>query len=380
MLESFLNLAPHYALPFIIVISIVVFVHEFGHYWVARRCGVKIEAFSIGFGHELFGWTDTHGTRWKVCWLPLGGYVKMFGDSNAASMPGEGVREMTADEKRVAFFHQTVGKRMAVVVAGPAANYLFAIAVLACLFVFQGMPYTAPTINGLLENSAAAKAGLMKGDHIVAIDGSTIERFEDIKRIVTLNAGTPITIEVERGGAPMNFTLTPEIVTLTDRFGGEHKLGRIGITSDEIKYRQFSPPMAVYRAVLEAWEMTAGTLKAVGQMILGTRGTDELGGPLRIAEMSGHVAQDGVVSLIWFMAVISINLGLINLFPVPLLDGGHLAFYLIEGLRGRPLHDRVQDMGMRVGMALVLSLMVFSTWNDLVHLKVIAYLRGLLFS
>lgn len=380
MLDKLLNFAPHYALPFIAVISIVVFVHEYGHYWVARRCGVKIEAFSIGFGGELFGWNDKRGTRWKVCWLPLGGYVKMFGDGNAASMPGETVNEMTDAEKKVAFYHQSVNKRMAIVVAGPAANYLFAIAVLTVLFIFQGMPYTAPDISGVLENGVAAKAGLMKGDHVVAVDGSQIDRFEDIKRIVALNQGSPMSVDVLRNNAPMTFTLTPEVVTMTDRFGGEHKIGRIGITSDKLDYKKWSPPMAVYHAVDETWNMTTATLKAVGQMILGTRGTEELGGPLRIAEMSGHVAEDGVVSLIWFMGVISINLGFINLFPIPLLDGGHLAFYAIEKLRGRPLHDRIQDMGMRVGMALVLSLMVFSTWNDLVHLKVISYLRGLLFS
>ncbi len=175
----------------------------------------------------------------------------------------------------------------------------------------------------------------------------------------------------------MKFTVTPEIVTMTDRFGGEHKIGRIGITSDELKYEKWSPPMAIKQAVIETWELTTGTLKAVGQMILGMRSADELGGPLRIAELSGHVAKDGIVSLIWFMAVISINLGLINLFPVPLLDGGHLAFYLAEKLRGRPLHDNIQEVGMRVGMILVLTLMVFATWNDLVHLKVISYLRHL---
>lgn len=380
MLDHILNSVPHYALPFIFVISIVVFVHEFGHYWVARRCGVKIDAFSIGFGREIFGWTDKSGTRWKVCWLPLGGYVKMFGDSNPASMPGEAVKTMTDDEKRVAFFHQSVNKRMAIVVAGPAFNYLFAIVVLSVLFMFQGMPYTAPDVSSVVEKSVAAKAGLMKGDHVVSIDGTTIERFEDIRRVVALNEGTPVKVEILRNKEPMSFTMTPEIVTMTDRFGGEHKVGRIGITSDELKYMDLSPPMAIYHAVDETWNLTTSTLKAVGQMILGTRGTDELGGPLRIAEMSGHVAQDGIVSLIWFMGVISVNLGFVNLFPVPLLDGGHLAFYAIEKLRGRPLHDRIQDMGMRVGMALVLSLMVFSTWNDLVHLKVISYLRGLLFS
>jgi regulator of sigma E protease len=270
---------------------------------------------------------------------------------------------------------------MAVVIAGPAFNYIFAIIVLAFFFMFQGMPFTPPDISTVIENGAAAKAGLQKGDHVVMLDGEKIDRFEDIQRIVSLNAGTPVPMQVTRAGQPLTVTLTPEIVTITDHFGGDHRSGRIGITSDQVKdYQKLNPASAVYHAVGQTWEITSGTLKAIGQMILGTRGTEELGGPLRIAEMSGHFAEDGIVSLIWFMAVISINLGFINLFPIPLLDGGHLLFYTCEALTGRPLNERVQDVGMRIGMVLVLCLMVFSTWNDLVHLKVISYLRTLLFS
>ena len=347
---------------------------------MAKRCGVKIEAFSIGFGQEIFGWTDKAGTRWKVCWLPLGGYVKMFGDANPASMPGDGVKTMTEAEKKVSFFYQNVNKRMAIVVAGPATNYIFAIIVLAVLFAFNGQPYTAPDISSVKEGSAAAHAGLMKGDHVVAIDGDSIQRFEDIKRVVALNEGTPIRMEIDRGGKNITFNLTPDIITMTDRFGGEHKLGQIGITSDELKFRQLSPPQILVQATLQTWQLTTDTLKAIGQIILGARGTEELGGPLRIADMLGHAAQAGFMPWVQLVAFISVNLGLINLFPIPLLDGGHLAFYAIEKIQGRPLHDRIQDIGMRIGMALVLSLMVFSTWNDLVHLKVVSYLRTLLFS
>jgi regulator of sigma E protease len=371
------DLAQHYALPFLVVISVVVFVHEFGHYWVARRCGVKIETFSIGFGHEIFGWTDRRGTRWKVSWLPFGGYVKMFGDGSAASTPDSSVHTMSDEEKRVAFYHQHVDKRMAVVVAGPASNYLFAIVVLAVLFMFQGQPYSPADISSVTDGGVAAKTGLMPGDHVVAVDNYVVDRFEDIKRIVSLNAGTPIPLQITRNGVAMDFTITPEVVSTTDRFGGEHKVGRIGIMSEKLEYKKWPPLKAVKQAVLETWNLTSGTLKAMGQMVMGTRGTEELGGPLRIAELSGHVAEDGVVSLIWFMAVISINLGLINLFPVPLLDGGHLVFYLCERIRGRPLHQNIQEVGARVGVFLVLTLMVFATWNDLVHLKVISYLRGL---
>lgn len=368
---------PHYVLPFAVVIGVVVFVHEFGHYWVARACGVKIEAFSIGFGREIFGWTDRFGTRWKVAWLPLGGYVKMFGDAGPASTPDAAVHAMTEDEKKVAFYHQHVDKRIAVAAAGPAFNYLFAIIVLAVLFIFQGQPTTPPDVGGVVAASAAAKAGIQKGDHVVAVDGQDVTRFEDIKRIVALNAGTPIPVTVARGGQNLTFTLTPDIVSVTDRFGGEHHLGRIGITSGELAYKKLTPLSALRQAALETWSLTGDTLKAIGQMIMGLRGTEELGGPLRIAEMSGHVAEDGAWALVWFMAVISINLGLINLMPVPLLDGGHIAFYLAERVAGRPLHARIQDAGMRIGMLFVVSLMVFATWNDLVHLKVIAWLHGL---
>jgi regulator of sigma E protease len=284
---------------------------------------------------------------------------------------------MTAAEKKVAFFHQSVDKRMAIVAAGPAFNYFFAIIILAFLFMFHGQPYTAPDVNDVVKGSIAAKAGIKVGDHIVSIDNYAVDRFEDVKRIVALNAGTPIPIEVERKGKRHHYTLTPEIVTTKDRFGGEHKVGRIGIVSTKIDYIQQPPLKAVGQAFLETWNLTAGTLQAIGQMVIGERGTEELGGPLRIAEMSGNVAKDGAVTLIWFMAVISINLGLINLFPVPLLDGGHLIFYIAERLRGKPVGEKVMAVGNQIGLVLVLSLMVFATWNDLVHLRVISYLRGL---
>ena len=376
-MEHFVTLAAHYTVPFIIVISVVVFVHEFGHYWVARRCGIKIETFSIGFGREIFGWTDKHGTRWKVSWLPLGGFVRMYGDGSAASTPGGDLHKMTAAEKKVAFYHQHVDKRMAVVIAGPVSNYLFAILVLAGLFIFNGQPYTPAEVSSVIESSAAAKAGIKAGDRVVAIDGQSVDRFEDIKRIVALNAGTPISIEADRAGKHVAFNLTPDIVTMTDNFGGQHKVGRIGIASDKIDYKKQPPLEAVRQSFIETWNLTAGTLRAVGQMLVGMRGTEEIGGPLRIAEMSGNVATEGAVTLIWFMAVISINLGLINLFPIPLLDGGHLVFYLAERLLRRPLSARIQDAGAQFGLVVVTTLMLFATWNDLVHLKVISYLRGL---
>ena len=375
----FLTATAHYAIPFLIVLGVVVFAHEFGHYWVARRCGVLVESFSIGFGREIFGWNDAHGTRWKVSWMPLGGYVKMFGDSDPSSAtPDENVKTMTEDEKKVAFYHQPVGKRAAIVVAGPLANYVFAIIVLAVLFAFNGQPYTAPVVDKIVEDGVAAKAGIKAGDHVLRVDDQAIDSFEDIKRIVAMNLGAPLRMDIERDGAKQTVILTPEVVETTDRLGGEHRMGRIGIASSVLNYRHLSPMESVEQSALETWNMTTATLKGVYQIIIGVRGSEELGGPLRIAEMSGKVAQDGAAALFWFMAIISINLGLINLFPVPLLDGGHLAFYAIEALRGKPLSERAQEYGARAGGALVLALMLFATWNDLVHLRVVSYLRGLL--
>jgi regulator of sigma E protease len=366
----------NYVLPFIIVISVVVFVHEFGHYWVARRCGIRVESFSLGFGRKIFGWKDKHGTEWQVACLPFGGYVKMFGDADPASTPDASVKTMTEEEKKVSFFHQPVNKRMAVIVAGPATNYVFAIIVLAVLFIFQGQPFSLPLIGTVQDNGVAAHAGLLAGDKVVSIDGREIARFEDIKRTIAMNEGTPVSILVDRNGALQTFTLTPEVTVQADRFGGQHRMGKIGIVSGKAGYKKRPVLKAIQQAVVESWNLSADTLKAVGQMIMGTRGSEEIGGPLRIAEMSGQVARDGIWALVWFMAIISINLGLINLFPVPLLDGGHLLFYVFEKLFGRPLTDKTQEIGMRIGLTLVISLMVFATWNDLVHLDVISKIKA----
>jgi regulator of sigma E protease len=374
-MENLLELATQFVIPFIAVISVVVFVHEFGHYWVARRCGVKIETFSIGFGHEIFGWTDKHGTRWKVSWLPLGGYVKMYGDAGPASTPDANVHKMTDAQKKVSFFHQHVDKRIAVIAAGPITNYIFAIIVLAFLFMLSGQPYTPASVSEVVEGSAAQKAGIQPGDRIVMADGQSIDRFEDIKRVVALNAGTPMDVELERGAQHVTLTLTPDIVTVKDNFGNEHRIGQIGIKSNTLERKKQAPLEAVRQAFLETWNLTTGTLKAVGQMIMGIRSTDELGGIVKIAKISGGAAKEGAVSLIWVMAVISINLGLVNLFPIPPLDGGHLVFYLAERVLGRPLHARVQDIGMQIGMMLVFSLMIFANWMD-VRDKVLSYIHG----
>jgi regulator of sigma E protease len=367
-----------YILPFLIVLTVLVFVHELGHYLVARYNGVRVEVFSIGFGPELFGWNDRVGTRWKFSAVPLGGYVKMFGDADAASAPGASLERMTAEERAVSFHHKRLPQRAAIVAAGPVANFVFALVVLAALFATVGQPFTPADVGSVQPGSAAEQAGIKAGDVITAISGERIERFEDVQRIVRLNTGTPMTMVLKRGAQDVDITVTPRITAFTDRFGNQHKIGLLGIERSGVNYIREDPFTAVWRAGQETVNLCTGTLQAVWQMILGMRTTDELGGPLRIAQMSGEVAQGGVVALLWFMAVLSVNLGLINLFPVPVLDGGHLLFYVAEAVRGRPLGQRAQEYGFRVGLALVLTLMVFATWNDLVHLKVFEFIKGLI--
>jgi regulator of sigma E protease len=367
-----------YLIPFLVVLTVLVFVHELGHYLVARRNGVRVEVFSIGFGPEIFGWHDRAGTRWKFSPIPLGGYVKMFGDSDASSMPSGGLAGMSAEDRAVSFHHKRLGQRAAVVAAGPAANFIFAIVVLAGLFATVGQPFTPPDVGQVQPNSAAEKGGIKPGDAIVQIDGQNIERFEDVQQAVRLNAGAAMQIVVRRDGQEMTLSVTPQMQEMTDRFGNVHRMGLLGIGRSGVDYVRRDPVTAVWRAAAETWNLSTGTLKAVWQMIIGARTTDELGGPVRIFQMSGEVAQGGVVSLVWFMAVLSVNLGLINLFPIPVLDGGHLLFYAAEAIRGRPLGQKAQEYGFRLGLALVMTLMVFATWNDLVHLGIVEFFKRLI--
>ncbi len=366
-----------YIVPFLVVLTVLVFVHELGHYLVARWNRVRIEVFSIGFGPEVFGWHDRAGTRWKLSLMPLGGYVKMFGDADPASMPAAELAALSPEEREVSFHHKRLPQRIAVVAAGPLANFVFAIVVLTGLFVTVGQPFTPAQVGSVQAGSAAEAAGIKAGDIFLAIDGQPIERFEDVQRFVRLNSGTPLQLLLQRGGTDLTLAVTPKVTTITDRFGNAHQLGLLGIEHSGVEYVRRDPVSAVWRAGTETLNMTTGTLVAVWQMLIGARTADDLGGPLRIAQMSGEVAQGGVVALLWFMAVLSINLGLINLFPIPVLDGGHLLFYAAEAIRGKPLGHRAQEYGFRLGLALVLTLMVFATWNDLVHLRVVEFLKSL---
>lgn len=367
-----------YIVPFLVVLTVLVFVHEFGHYWSARRNGVKIQVFSIGFGPELFGYTDRAGTRWKVSVIPLGGYVKMFGDADAMSTPGENLVRMSPAEQAVSFHHKRLSQRAEIVAAGPIANFLFSIIVFAGIFMTVGERFTPTDIDDITPGSAAEQAGLQPHDVIVGVDGHTVDSFEDLRELVAANTGTPMQIEIRRAGQDLTLTVTPTIKPEVDIFGTTHQIGMIGVVhTGPTAYVKRNPVSAVGRAVAETWNLSTGTLGAVWQMVIGIRTTDELGGPLSIAHMSGKVAENGPVPFILFMAFLSINLGLINLFPIPILDGGHLLFYAAEAIRGKPLGPRAQEYGFRVGLALVMTLMVFATWNDLVHVGVIKFLKGL---
>ncbi len=366
-------------LPFLAILTALVFVHEMGHYLVARWNGVRVEVFSVGFGPELFGWNDRAGTRWRFSAIPLGGYVKMFGDADASSAPGDGLDRMSADARSVSFHHKRLGQRSAVVAAGPAANFIFAIILLAGLYTFVGQRYAPPMVSEVTANSAAETAGILPDDRIVQIGETEIAAFDDLRRIVMQNPGVPLEFVIERDRRLITLIITPDTVVAENALGTVASHGRLGVRGVPGEMVKHGPLKSIAMAASETWSMTLQTLEAVGQMFVGSRGTDELGGPLRIAQLSGTVADAGWVTSIWFTALLSINLGLINLFPIPVLDGGHLVFYLAEAILGRPLSERIQEWAFKVGFTLVIGLMLFVTWNDIVQLKVIEFF-GSLFS
>jgi regulator of sigma E protease len=368
------NVVVGFIIPFLFVLTIIVFFHELGHFLVARWCGIKVLVFSIGFGPELLGFNDRHGTRWKISAIPLGGYVKFFGDDNAASVPdANAIAAMNADERQVSFFHKSVGARAAVVAAGPIANFLLAIAIFATIFSIYGKQETAARVDQVNADSAAAVAGFQPGDLVLSINGRTIESFRDMQEIVSLSADERLEFVVDRGGSTVKLQATPRLTEEKDMFGNVYRIGRLGLTQtntpQDIRVRKFGPIAAIGEAGKQTWFVVDQTFSYIGKLLVGRASTQELGGPLRIAQMSGQAASLGFTFLMNWAGLISVSIGLLNLFPIPLLDGGHLLFYAIEAVRGRPLSERVQEVGFRIGFAIIVMLMIFTVWNDVSHLR-----------
>ncbi|MDG2032948.1 MAG: RIP metalloprotease RseP [Rhodospirillales bacterium] len=372
--------------PFLVALTILVFVHELGHYMVARWCGVRIEVFSVGFGSELKGWTDKHGTRWKIAAIPLGGYVKMFGEGENIS-EGEGdkvaERPMTPSERDVSFHHKTLCQRAAIVFAGPLINFIFAILAFGVLFTTIGVPSPVSErplaiIGTVSAGSAAANAGLERGDRIVQINGNQIDFFGDLQKIVKANPAKPLLFKIEREKTVLEKTITPGSREQMED-GNKVTIGLLGVMADpgELTYERQNPFASLWMGVERTYYLTNRILGFIGDIFVGQQSPDELGGVLRIAQISGQVAESGIADYISFLAVLSINLGLINLFPIPLLDGGHLAFYLVEAIRGRPIGERVQEYVFRFGFVVIISLFIFVTWNDLVHLRFFEFITDI---
>ncbi|HEY0331033.1 MAG TPA: RIP metalloprotease RseP [Rhodopseudomonas sp.] len=362
-----------YVIPFLFVLTIVVFFHELGHFLVARWAGVKVLTFSLGFGPELIGFNDKHGTRWKISAVPLGGYVKFFGDESEASTPSNtALASMTEAEREGSFHHKKVGPRAAIVAAGPIANFLLSIAIFAALFTISGRPITSARVDAVQADSPAAAAGFQPGDVVVQIDGKAIGSFTEMQRAVGSEAGEQLTFMVKRGDATLELRATPVLKEIKDAFGNAHRVGILGISRatnpGDVVTERVNPGTALVLGVKETWFVVDRTLAYIGGIFTGREAADQLGGPLRIAQISGQVATFGLSPLLHLAAVLSVSIGLLNLFPVPLLDGGHLLFYAVEAARGRPLSDRAQEMGFRIGLGLVLMLMVFATYNDILHL------------
>lgn len=356
-------------LPFLIVLTLVVFVHEMGHYLVGRWCGIRVMTFSIGFGPELVGFNDTHGTRWRLSAIPLGGYVKFFGDENAASAPDFAqVDAMDQAELSRSFPGANVWKRAATVAAGPIANFLLAIMVFAVMFSIYGKPVADPVVALVQPDSAAEQAGLLPGDIITAIDGNPMVEFEDVRRYVTPRPEVEMRLTVDRDGRAVEVAITPRRSEITDQFGNRMEVGLIGVGTDEtvgnFRRLELNPAESLVEGVKSSWYIVARTVGYIGNILVGREKPDQLGGPIKVAQISGQVATLGVGALLQLAAVLSVSIGFLNLLPVPVLDGGHLVFYAIEIIRGKPVGERVQEIAFKVGMSLVLMLMVFATWND----------------
>ena len=351
----------NWIVPFLFTLTVIVFFHELGHFLVARLCGIKVLVFSIGFGPELVGFYDRRGTRWKISAIPLGGYVKFFGDENEASVPDAStLAAMTPEERKQSFPGQPVYARAAVVAAGPITNFILAVVLFAGVFMSYGKTTAIPRIAAVEPNSPAAAAGFKVGDLIVSIDGSKIDNFSDVQRIVNFSPGSTLTVVVDRGGSLFTLKATP---------AEKDKKGMLGITRSnepgDVRTDPVGAMEAVWLGADKTWFVVETTLTYLRDVVMGRQSADQIGGPIKIAQISGEVAKLGFGPLLDLTALLSVSIGLLNLFPIPLLDGGHLLFYLIEAVRGRPLSERAQEVGFRIGLAIVLMLMIFAAFNDL---------------
>jgi regulator of sigma E protease len=358
---------------FLFVITLVVFFHELGHFLVARFFGVKVDVFSVGFGKEIFGWNDKRGTRWKVSWLPIGGYVKFAGDADASSRPDPAANaRMTVAEKEGALAFKPLGQRAAVAAAGPFANFILAIVMLTGLFLYSGHNLVAPVIGEVTKDSPAAAAGIKSGDRVTRIDGTAINDFQQLPEIISVAGGDPLAVGIRRAGHDMTIWVTPRLMKTRDILGGATSQMVIGVRPDihaAVTHESYGPVGAFAAACSETWNIMKTTILGIAQMIGGHASADQLRGPVGIANMTRQVADFGFLPLLNLVAILSVSIGLANLFPIPLLDGGHLLYYGCEAVLGRPLGERAQDVGFRLGLVLVLGLMLLTTWNDLVRLN-----------
>jgi len=365
-------------LSFLLVIGPLVFIHEYGHYFAGRMFGVKAETFSIGFGRELFGWTDKRGTRWKVGWLQLGGYVKFKGDMNPASVPSDEWLSLPPEERAQTFQAKPLWQRAIIVAAGPFTNFLFAILAFVAIFAFMGYPTMPALLTQVQPGSVAQQAGFRAGDEVVAVNGNGIDTFADLTEYIRLRPEQRMTFTVERAGGRVDLAAAPRAKTYRDKFGNEARIGELGVTSTALVLSKLPPGELVTTAIGYTFGIVRTTVVAIGQIIAGSRSTKELGGPLKMAQLSGQQATLGGLDFVFFMAAISINLGFINLLPIPLLDGGHLTFYAIEAVRRKPLKPKAQEWAFRTGLAALLALMLFVTLNDLASFGLWTKLGGLI--
>jgi regulator of sigma E protease len=370
MLLGSVGFVTGYIIPFLIVLTLIVFVHEMGHYLAGRWSGIGITAFSVGFGPELLGFTDRHGTRWKLSAIPLGGYVKFYGDDDAASTPDyDAISALPESERGRTFLGAALWKRAVTVAAGPIANFILAIAIFAVMFSIYGRQIADPVVAEVREASAAAEAGVKPGDLLVALDGNPVVTFDDVRRYVSVRPEISVVVTVRRDGMDLDLPMVPQRTEIADQFGNKMELGIIGIVTDQesgnFRVVEYGPVEALGQGVLQSWHIVTGTFDYLSNLVTGRMKADQLGGPIRVAQASGQMATLGVAAVLQLAAVLSVSIGLLNLMPVPVLDGGHLMFYAVEAVRGKPVGPGAQEIAFRFGMALVLMLMVFATWNDI---------------